>query len=134
MNHFIYRLQILEHHLDNFGHVNNAVYLSLYEEARWDFITRNGYGLDVIMQRQKGPVILEARVRYRKELLNRDWITIRSYPEAPSNRKIMTIKQEMIREDGTLASEADFLVGYMDFKTRKLLSPDEDWNKAITPV
>jgi len=27
-----YQKEILEQHLDTFGHVNNAVYLSLYEE------------------------------------------------------------------------------------------------------
>ena len=34
-----YEKTILEQHLDTFGHVNNAAYLVLYEEARWDFIT-----------------------------------------------------------------------------------------------
>ena len=36
MNNTIYEYDktILEQHLDTFGHVNNAVYLSLYEEAR----------------------------------------------------------------------------------------------------
>ncbi len=42
---FVYDTQIKEHHLDSFGHVNNATYLSLYEEARWESITENGYGL-----------------------------------------------------------------------------------------
>ena len=42
---FRYPLTILEKHLDSFGHVNNATYLHLYEEARWDFITKRGFGL-----------------------------------------------------------------------------------------
>ncbi len=40
-----YDVLILESHLDTFGHVNNAAYLTLFEESRWDFITKNGYGL-----------------------------------------------------------------------------------------
>ena len=42
---FVYETLIRESHLDTFGHVNNATYLQLYEEARWELITRNGYGL-----------------------------------------------------------------------------------------
>ena len=36
---FIYHTQIKEKDLDTLGHVNNAKYLELFEEARWDFIT-----------------------------------------------------------------------------------------------
>jgi acyl-CoA thioester hydrolase len=50
MNHKIhtYPLTIKETYLDTFGHVNNAMYLALLEEARWDLITTNGYGLKII--------------------------------------------------------------------------------------
>ena len=34
-----YALVIREQHLDTFGHVNNAKYLEILEEARWDLIT-----------------------------------------------------------------------------------------------
>ena len=33
---FTYPLLIKETYLDTFGHVNNATYLTLFEEARWD--------------------------------------------------------------------------------------------------
>ncbi len=39
---------IREQHLDTFGHVNNARYLELFEQARWDFITDNGFGLEQV--------------------------------------------------------------------------------------
>lgn len=51
---FYYELTIKEHHLDTFGHVNNAVYLELFEEARWEFISENGYGLKKIQNEKKG--------------------------------------------------------------------------------
>ena len=65
---FEYDLLIQEFHLDSFGHVNNAIYVELYEEARWDFITKSGFGLDYIQLHQKGPVILDLKVRFRREL------------------------------------------------------------------
>lgn len=130
-NHvYEYKIQILEHHLDTFGHVNNAVYLELYEEARWDFITKNGWGVDRIQQSQIGPVILEVNVRYRRELKNREWITIRSQSEEVKG-KFMMLRQEMIKEDGKVASEALYTVGLMDLKERTLMMPTTEWLQAI---
>ena len=34
---------ISEAHLDSFGHLNNARYLELFEQARWDLITEGGF-------------------------------------------------------------------------------------------
>ena len=53
----IYEFLVKEQHLDSFGHVNNAVYLTLFEEARWDLVTQNGYGLEETAKRKLGPVI-----------------------------------------------------------------------------
>jgi YbgC/YbaW family acyl-CoA thioester hydrolase len=127
---FEYSVQIKEFHLDTFGHVNNAVYMALYEEARWDFITKHGYGLEKIQQEKKGPVILESTIRYRKELINREIIKIVSEPIDPVKSKIMTINQKMFKADGSLASDAVFTVGFMDLKERKLILAPEDWRKA----
>jgi acyl-CoA thioester hydrolase len=126
---FDYRVQVKEFHLDTFGHVNNAMYLVLYEEARWDFITTNGFGLDRIKADKMGPVIIEAQVKFKRELVNREWINIQSCP-GEVNGKLMEINQQIVRPDGKVASEAKFLVGFMDLKERKLIVPPQDWLKA----
>lgn len=126
---FDYRVQVKEFHLDTFGHVNNAMYLVLYEEARWDFITNNGFGLDRIKADKMGPVIIEAQVKFKRELVNREWINIQSRP-GEVNGKLMEINQQIVRPDGKIASEAKFLVGFMDLKERKLIVPPQDWLKA----
>jgi acyl-CoA thioester hydrolase len=126
---FDYRVQVKEFHLDTFGHVNNAMYLVLYEEARWDFITNNGFGLDRIKADKMGPVIIEAQVKFKRELVNREWINIQSCP-GEVNGKLMEINQQIVRPDGKVASEAKFLVGFMDLKERKLIVPPQDWLKA----
>lgn len=127
---FEYKLQILENHLDFFGHVNNAVYLELYEQARWDFISNHGYGLKDIMQKQQGPVILDVHCRFRRELKNREVITIKS-KTLEVKGKISKMKQEMIKEDGTVASDAVFTFGFMDLKLRKLVDSPKEWLIAI---
>lgn len=127
---FTYPVQIKECYLDSFGHVNNAVYLELYEEARWDFITKNGYGLDVIKKLQKGPVILEVNVKYKKELVNRETIIIES-KTAVIRGRIMTLSQVMKKADGAVASEATFVIGFFDLQKRTLIAPGPAWLEAI---
>lgn len=127
---FSYPVLIKECHLDSFGHVNNAVYLELYEEARWDFITNNGYGLEVVKRLQKGPVILEVNVKYKKELVNRETIIIESKTTDIRGR-ITTLSQVMKKSDGSIASEASFMVGFFDLQKRTLIAPEKAWLDAI---
>ena len=65
---FKYAVVIRENHLDTFGHVNNATYLQLLEEARWEFITSRGYDLNYVQKVGIGPVILEINMKFLKEL------------------------------------------------------------------
>src|SRR5690348_1088380 len=92
---FFYELVIVERHLDTFGHVNNATYLDLFEEARWDLITKNGYGLDEIQRRQAGPTMLEINLRFLREIRNRERITVKSWTESYVG-KICKFQQQMI--------------------------------------
>lgn len=128
---FEYDVLIQEFHLDSFGHVNNAVYVELYEEARWDFITKNGFGLDYIQKHQIGPVILDLQVRFKRELKNREQIKITSKTRELVSPKIMILEQTMLKSDGKVASEAVFTVGFFDMKERKLINASPEWLKAI---
>ena len=61
---FYYPILVKEIYLDTFGHMNNATYLTLFEEARWDILTKNGYGLQKIQETGLGPTILELKVTF----------------------------------------------------------------------
>jgi acyl-CoA thioester hydrolase len=125
-----YRLLIRESHLDTFGHVNNAVYLSIFEEARWDMLTRGGFGLTEIREKGIGPVVLEATIRFRKEVTNRAAVTIRSRTLDYRGR-IGRYEQVMILPDSTEACRAEFVIALFDLKSRKLIKPTPEWLKAI---
>lgn len=126
-----YFTTIRELHLDSFGHVNNAVYAQLFEEARWDFITKNNYGLDRIKEVQIGPVILDMRIRFKREVLNRENIVIKSKTSAIVSSKIMVLEQVMYKADGKVAAEAEFTIGVFDMKARKLVDAPPEWLKAV---
>jgi len=127
---FEYPVLIHERHLDSFGHVNNAAYMEIFEEARWHWITGNGFGLDEIRKRQIGPVVLEAHLYFLRELLNRDKIIVKSRC-LEYRGKIAQMEQTMIRADGLAACRAEFKFGLFDLKARKLIRPTPQWLAAL---
>jgi thioesterase-3 len=125
-----YSLTILEGHLDTFGHVNNAKYLEILEEARWDFITSHGFGLKKIQETGKGPVILEIKMKFLKELKLREKITIESQTQS-LDRLVATLRQRILNEAGEIMFEAEMVFGFFDTQARKLIRPTDEWLKAI---
>ncbi len=126
---YTYSLLIKENHLDAFGHVNNATYLTLFEEARWNFVTKNGYGMQKMIETGLGPVILEIKIRFLKELLLGDEMTIQTQLLSYKG-KVGVIQQKMLR--GTeICCEAEFTIGLFNLKDRKMITPTPEWLKAI---
>lgn len=126
---FSYPLTIKETDLDSFGHVNNATYLTLFEEARWELITKNNYGLKKIQETGLGPTILEIKLVFLKELRPRDEIIIETQLLS-YERKIGKISQKMVRND-EICCDAEFIFGLFSLDERKLVLPTSGWLQAI---
>lgn len=127
---FEYPLQIIESHLDTFGHMNNATYLQILEQARWELITQRGFGLDKIKQTGLGPTILEIKIQFLRELVNREQVTITTQC-TEYNGKVGKIRQEIIKANSEVACTAEFTVGLFDTKQRKLVAPTPEWLQAV---
>lgn len=127
---FTYQLMIREIHLDTFGHVNNATYLQLLEEARWDLLTAHGFGMDKIQAAKQGPIVLDCHIRFLKELKLRQEITIESQV-LRYEKKIAVMRQEIFNEAGECCSRAELMFGFFDMKARKLILPSQNWLHAI---
>lgn len=125
-----YPLLIIERHLDTFGHVNNATYLQIFEEARWDWITRGGFGLEQVRALGQGPTVLECTLRFQRELRNRTQVNVRSWVSSYV-AKIARVHQEIQLESGGTACEADFVVGLFDTRARKLIDPTPQWLASV---
>lgn len=128
-NVYLYPLVIKETYLDLFGHVNNAEYLVLFEEARWEYITQNNYGLKTIRETGLGPVILAIQVKFLKELRLRDEIVIKSYMTSV-NKKTGIMRQEMWRGE-ELCCEGDFTFGLFSLELRKLVTFTPEWLNGL---
>lgn len=128
-NTFEYSVLIKETYLDTFGHMNNATYLTLFEEARWDLITQRGFGLHKIKESGTGPTVLEISIKYLKELYLRDQIIIKTKMLSYEG-KIGRLQQEMWRGE-TLCCQAEFVFGLFSLKERKLIHPTPEWLQAV---
>ena len=126
-----YPLTILERHLDTFGHVNNATYLEILEEARWDWLTRAGYGLDEVRRLQQGPTILECRIAFRRELRQRVEVVVLTEALGYAG-KTGRLRQTIQRVDtGQVACDAEFVVGLFDLARRRLIAPTPEWLEVV---
>lgn len=127
---FEYKFQVLESDLDSFGHVNNANYLRMFENARWDLMTSRGYTIKEVHARAIGPVVLECSLKFRRELKNREHVVIKSFV-LKHEGKISTLRQTMVNEKGEDACIADFVFGLFDLKARKLIDYTPEWKHVL---
>ena len=124
---FEYSVIVREHNLDTLGHLNNASYLQIFEEARWDFSNKGGFGLDWVLSNKQSPIVLKAEMSFRKEVLNREALLIQSEFVGFKNSLIGSFKQKMIKSNKKVASILSIDVGFMDLKERKLMNFPKNW-------
>lgn len=125
-----YDVLIRETHIDSLGHMNNAAYLTLFEEARWEWITAGGYGVAEIQQFNQSPIVLEVNVKFLREVRLRENVRIVS-EILRYEGKVGDLKQVMQRADGTVCCEALFKMGFFDLNTRRLIEPTPRWRQAL---
>lgn len=127
---FSYEFIVTEDLLDGYGHVNNAKYLKLYEDARWKILEQSGLGEEVVRKSHTGPVILEVTVRFSNELRAGQKIIIETNSRRKGS-KLFYFDQLMRDDKGTVYSKAVFTAALFDLKNRKMIIPDEKWLKAL---
>jgi len=123
--------EVLYQHLDIFGHVNNASYLNILEEARWDLIESGGYGIQTITERQEGPTILEIQIRFKAEMKFKEKAVVQTFKPQFSHKKIMLLEQQILNSKQDICCQAQFTFGFFDMKKRKLIEPPELWLTAV---
>jgi acyl-CoA thioester hydrolase len=127
---FIYEFIVNKELLDNYGHMNNANYLKLYEDARWAILQQSGLGEDQIRVTKTGPVILEVTIRFSHELGEGQKVIIETRSRRKGS-KLFYFDQIMRSEEGMIFSKATFTTALFDLVGRKMKNPDEKWLNAF---
>ncbi|NOQ27671.1 MAG: acyl-CoA thioesterase [Bacteroidales bacterium] len=72
---YSFKTEVRGYELDSYGHVNNAVYVSYTEQARWEILKEAGI-LESFLERDLLLVVTETNIRYMRELKLFDKIEI----------------------------------------------------------
>jgi len=118
-------------HIDIFGHVNNSKYMEFLEAARWDILKKGNYGPEVVMETKQGPVILEANLKFKKELALQDNLKIET-EIIILKEKIWRINHKILTEEKGLCCIGIYTFGFFDLNKRKLIPMSEKWKSVIS--
>ncbi len=103
-----YHLTVRGYELDSYGHLNNAVYLNHFEQARWEFFNKT-HLLEKLMADELILVITETHIRYSREAKLFDALTIKT--------KLLKEEPYLVFKQHTLNDETGLLVAKASFKT-----------------
>ncbi|MFJ5261761.1 acyl-CoA thioesterase [Streptomyces sp. NPDC088387] len=114
------------------GHLNQAVYLSYGEHARWELLQAAGIRQAALTAAGLGPVVLETTIRYRRELLAGDEVEVTCAFDWREGRTF-GVRQTIRKADGTVAAEVLGVGGLLDLKARKLVvNPQDHFRRLAT--
>lgn len=103
---FVSEMRVRGYELDQFGHVNHAIYLNYLEQARWDALEQGGFSHRDLRDRGWGIHIVRVELEYLKPCHQGEILRIVTRMEEFRGTS-MTIGQEIFRtSDGDDASPA----------------------------
>jgi thioesterase-3 len=116
-------IRVRGYHLDVYQHVNNGRYLEFLEEARWDFMSRSGFG-DSLDKAGVALVIVNINVNYRRPAVMGDVLNVTARISHIGNKsarfeQLVTLKNDDGAEVVVVDADVTFCV--MDRETEKAL-------------
>lgn len=121
---------IRESHLDSFGHVNNAAYLVILEDVRWEWLGRGGITFESIHRDQLGPTILEIQIAFKREIRLRERVRVECQLGSLSG-KVFEIQQKIFNQAGELCTEALLKCALFDMRARRIVALNETWQRCM---
>lgn len=126
-------IKIRGYHLDLYGHVNNARYLELLEEARWDYYDGR---MDYKEFEQKGWafVIVNININYRSPAVLGDIVEIKTSLKDAGKRSI--VLHQLVGKAGSdkTVVEADVTFVILDMKTGKALPIEGELREVLVGI
>lgn len=115
--------------LDPYNHVNNAVYLTYFEEARIAFVTQ--LGLRGLFTRQQSTVIARAEIDYRAPAFLGDVLDIRVTVGEVRNSSYELLYRITRRQDGTLIATGKTVQVCFNFELNAPTRLPESWRAVL---
>jgi acyl-CoA thioester hydrolase len=102
---FSVRFPVRQYELDQFGHVNNAVYLNWVEQVAVDHVEAMGFGRDWSLAQGAGWVVREHRITYHRPVRYGELVEVTTLPQTLAG--VRGTRRTEIRRlpDGELVTE-----------------------------
>ncbi len=116
--------------MDSFGHVNHAVHLNYFEQARFEALAQCGFTYEELAQRGWAIHVVRIEVDYLSEILLGDRLRIRTWA-GEFRRTSMVMLQEARREprkgesEPTTVARAHVVAVWIGENTRPIRVPPE---------
>ncbi len=117
------------HELDAYGHVNHAVYLNYFEQARVELLESLGFGLGVLRGRGIQLVVVETTIRFRAPAELGDRLVIET--ELSRLRRATSIWAQRLVRGATVLASAEVRSAATDM-TGRPIRPPADLIAALT--
>lgn len=116
-------LRVRTYECDEYGHVNNAVYLNYLEHARVEYLDKVNFPYRELRRQGYGVVVTRILIEYHRELKPGDEITIVTTPKEIG--KVSGIFEQTIFCRGNLITKAEVRWAYLDQSGRPQRLSDE---------
>lgn len=124
-----HRLLVRPYHCDSYGHVNNARYLEIFEEGRWNLL--GSEQLDQYLETHHlGMVVVELHIQYKKPALPGNWLNISAEITQLGNSSF-TIGQHIHLDDGSPIAEAVVKLVMIDLQNGRPHRMDDELRNLV---
>ena len=115
---------VRSYELDSFGHLNHAVFLNYFEQARFDALEACGWPIQAVLDRGWAVYVVRIEVDYLAEVLWGDQLTISTWVEGV-RKTSMTLVQSALNGDGVEVARARVVGVWIGQDRRPMRMPDE---------
>ncbi len=115
---------VRSYELDSFGHLNHAVFLNFFEQARFDALEACGWPIQRVLDRGWAVYVVRIEVDYLAEVMWGDELTITTWVDEV-RKSSMTLAQSARKADGTEAARAVVVGVWVGENRRPMRMPDE---------
>jgi len=117
-----YRGVVYPWHCDHMGHMNVMWYVGKFDEAIWNLFTRVGLTPAYLREQRRGMAAVEQTIRYQRELLAGDVVTVRS-GVTELREKVVLVRHTMFNDaQGHVAATMDVTGVHLDAVARRAIA------------
>ncbi len=125
-------LQVRSADLDAYGHVNHAIYLQYYEQARVEYLEQCGLSFRSLWEQGYLFVIARAEVDYHQGLDLSQRITIPGEIGEMGNSSVIFMQRILLLPGEELISSARFVAVFVDRSTNRPVIVPENFRRIFS--